>query len=132
MQPDTLVIHSLADAPTYIWLHLAVAVTALLIGLVLLLCGKGTRSHKLLGRLWAILMLTAAISSFFIQGRGRLSLIHVLSVVVLIAIPYGVYSIRTQRLRAHRRTMLITYASLWIAGLFTLLPYRMLGQLIFR
>lgn len=105
---------------------------ALLIGAVLLLRRKGTRSHVWLGRGWAALMVAAALSSFLIQGRGRFSLIHVLSIVVLISVPAAVHFARTRRIRLHRITVTATYRSLCVAGLPTMLPYRMLGQLMFR
>jgi uncharacterized membrane protein len=132
MQPENVVIYSLAEAPLHILVHLAVAVAALVIGAVVLLRRKGTRSHVWLGRTWAALMIASALTSFLIQGRGRFSLIHVLSVVVLISIPMAVHFARTKRIRLHRVTMIATYCSLCITGLFTLLPYRMLGQLLFR
>lgn len=132
MQAATPVIYSLAEAPLHILLHLAVALLALLLGAFVLFRRKGTQSHKLLGRLWAVLMLIAAVSSFFIQARGRFSLIHVLSVVILVVIPYGVYLARSRQMHKHRKTMIAAYLSLCIAGIFTLLPYRMLGQLVFR
>lgn len=132
MQTTPILIYSLADAPPHILFHLSVSIAALLMGAYILLKQKGTQSHKLFGRTWAALMLAAAISSFFIQARGRLSLIHILSVVILIAIPYAIYNARIGRIHAHKRSMLTAYFSLCIAGLLTLLPYRMLGQLIFN
>lgn len=124
-------IHSFADAPWYVCTHLLVALIALLIGIVVLLRRKGTASHKILGWSWVVLMIGAAISSFFIQSSGHLSLIHVLSVVVLISVPRAVIDIRKGNLRGHKIAMISTFAGLVIAGAFTLLPSRMLGQLVF-
>jgi uncharacterized membrane protein len=56
---------------------------------------------------------------------------HVFSVVVLVMVPLAVLHIRRKRVRAHRITMTSVFAGLIIAGAFTLLPYRMLGQLVF-
>lgn len=125
------VIHAFADAPWYVHAHLAVALVALLIGASLLLRRKGTASHKALGWVWVVLMLGAAITSFFIQARGRFSLIHVLSVVILVTVPLGIMHIRRGNVRRHKYTMASAFAGLAIAGAFTLLPYRMLGQLLF-
>jgi uncharacterized membrane protein len=97
----------------------------------LLLRKKGDIVHKSLGRSWVFLMLFTAAVSFLIQARGRLSLIHILSVVVLITVPLGVVHIRSGRVQRHKVTMLSAFAGLAIAGAFTLLPYRMLGQLVF-
>ena len=125
------VIHSLADAPWYVHAHLAVALLALLIGVMVLVRRKGSASHKALGWFWVVLMSIAASTSFLIQARGRLSLIHVLSVVVLIALPLAIVHIKRGNVRAHKISMISAFAGLAIAGAFTLLPYRMLGQLIF-
>jgi uncharacterized membrane protein len=76
-------------------------------------------------------MLATAISSFFIQARGTFSAIHMLSVAVLVSLGYAIWAVRTKRVRGHCIAMICAYTSLCVAGAFTLLPYRMLGQLIF-
>ncbi len=124
-------IHTLAGAPWFIHVHLATALLSLVIGVAILLRRKGDIIHKNLGRLWAALMLFTAALSFLIQARGRFSLIHVLSVAVLISVPVGVMHIRSGRVKRHKITMLSTFAGLAIAATFTLLPYRMLGQFVF-
>jgi uncharacterized membrane protein len=126
-----LTIHSLADAPWHVLAHLAVALLAVVLGTAILLRRKGDATHKAIGWSWVGLMLAAALTSFFIQARGRFSLIHVFSVVVLVMVPLAIVHIRRRRVRAHRVTMISVFAGLVIAGAFTLLPYRMLGQLVF-
>lgn len=130
-QPPPLEIHTLATAPWYVLAHLALALTALAIGTSVLLRRKGDRLHKAMGWAWVCLMLCAALTSFLIHARGRFSLIHVLSVVILVTVPLGVMHIRNKRVRSHRFTMISAFAGLVIAGAFTLLPYRMLGRLLF-
>lgn len=131
MDASALHIHSLSQAPWYLHAHLALALMALLIGGVVLIRRKGTTSHKVMGWCWVLLMLSAALISFFIQARGHLSFIHVLSVVVLVSIPRAILNIRRGDRRGHAIGMVATFAGLAIAGLFTLLPYRMLGTLVF-
>lgn len=57
---------------------------------------KGTRSHKLFGRLWVGLMLAVAISSFWIldirKGAG-FSVIHLLSAWTLVSLALAIYSV---------------------------------------
>lgn len=123
----------LAASPA-ILVHLASTLAALGLGVVMLARRKGTISHKRLGWAWVILMVIAAASSFFITGlnAGRLSPIHILSVVTLIALPWAIYAIRRRNLRSHRWTMIsIFVGGLVVAGIFTLLPGRLLGGLIF-
>ena len=46
-------------------LHVTLASLALAVGGAMLARRKGTRSHKLLGRIWVVLMLAVAASSFW-------------------------------------------------------------------
>lgn len=126
------VIYSFEQAPVHILLHIAAALAAVLLGAVVLYRRKGTAVHRVMGRVWVGLMLVVAVGSFFIQARDRLSLIHILSVVIIVSMVSAVYAVRHNNIRRHKISMRISYASLCVAGLFTLLPYRMLGQLVFR
>jgi uncharacterized membrane protein len=126
-----LEIHSLPNAPWYLLLHLACALLAVVLGAAVLLRRKGDSPHKAMGWSWVCLMITISVTSFFIQARGRFSLIHVLSLVVLVMVPLAIISIRRKRVQAHRYIMSGVLTGLVIAGAFTLLPYRMLGQLVF-
>ena len=125
------VIHSFAEAPAHILFHLFMALCSVLLGAIVLFRRKGNFAHRVLGRVWVLLMLSTAISSFFIQARGTFSAIHLLSAAVLVSMGYAIFAIRRKHVRGHRIAMICSYASLCVAGAFTLLPYRMLGQLIF-
>jgi len=118
-------------------LHLATVVPALLLGPVVLLRRKGDDTHRLLGRIWATLMLVTAISSAFIRTPGAgimgsgFSFIHIFTVWTLINVPLAVRAARQGRIAAHRGMMMGLYAGLVIAGAFTLIPGRLLGSLVF-
>ena len=83
-----------------------------------------------LGRLWGGLMLGAALSSFGLTGLagGTLSPIHLLSVLTLVTLPLAVIDARRGRIAAHRRTMVIIYVSMLVAGAFAFVPGRLLSQ----
>ena len=107
------------------------AVAALALGAAMLAARKGTRLHRFAGRGWVALMLLAALSSFWIRSSGSFSWIHILSVLVPVLLAKGVWYAVTGRISGHRRTMSAVYAGgLVIAGLFTLLPSRLLGQML--
>ncbi len=127
----TPVIHTIDQAPFAILLHLAADLVAVLIGGIVLFRRKGTHTHRMLGRVWVALMLLVAFGSFFIQARGHFSWIHIMSVAIIVSLLSAIYAIRHNNVRRHKINMLIAYTSLCIAGLFTLLPYRMLGKLVF-
>lgn len=48
--------------------------------------------------------------------------------LTLVSLPLSIRDARAGRIAAHRRRMLIVYAALIIAGLFTMLPSRLLGH----
>lgn len=114
--------------------HLAAALLSLLVGALVLARQKGTRSHKLFGRLWVGLMLAVAISSFWIldirKGAG-FSAIHLLSVWTLVSLALAVYFIRRGNVRAHKGFMVGTFLGLAGAGLGALAPGRTLYLFLF-
>lgn len=117
--------------------HLFTAAGAALLGPFILFRRKGDARHKALGRIWASLMLITAISSAFIRTPGAgiagtgFSFIHVFTIWTLINIPLGVWAVRTKRIRMHRGMMAGLYIGLLIAGAFTFIPGRLLGNLMF-
>lgn len=124
----------LLDAPAVIQLHLAAALVALAIGVILLTGVKGTRRHRILGWTWVLAMATTAISSFFIHqiNPGGLSLIHALSGWTLVGLPMAVHAARRHRVEAHRRAMTGMFVGgLVVAGLLTFLPGRLMWAVFF-
>lgn len=99
---------------------------------------KGTQSHRLLGWCWVILMASVALSSIFIRSTHLPNIagftpIHLFTVLVIFALPRAVYAAKTHRIPQHRRLMLGMFVGgLIIAGLFTLLPGRLLGDLLWH
>lgn len=119
---------------TSIWLpiHLAAAVPVVPLGAWVLLRRKGDRLHKLLGRIWAGLMMIVALSSFGLVGMfGHWGPIHILSLAVIIGMPRAVLAARRGYMRGHVRGMAIMYGSAVLAALFAFLPGRMLGMWLF-
>jgi uncharacterized membrane protein len=112
-----------------ILLHTAAALAAMVLGAGMFLARKGTFSHRIAGRGWVSLMLVTAVSSFWIQTKGHFTWIHILSVVVPLLLAAGVVFAVKGNVRGHRRMMTAVYVgALVIAGAFTLLPQRLLGQ----
>jgi uncharacterized membrane protein len=112
-------------------IHVSTVVPAFLLGAPILLMKKGTRLHKLLGRIWAAMMMITAISSFWLSGMtGHIGPIHVFSVVTIASIPWAVYCARTGNIAAHQRAMTGTYIGLLIAGLFSFMPGRLMANLV--
>jgi uncharacterized membrane protein len=120
-----------------IMLHLATVVPALLLGPVVLMRRKGDATHRLLGRVWAVLMLVTAISSAFIRTPGAgiagtgFSFLHAFTVWTLVNVPLAVLAARRGQIARHRGMMTGLYAGLVIAGTFSFIPGRLLASLVF-
>jgi len=118
--------------PPLVLLHIVTALGALVFGGIALTMKKGTTQHRIIGRLWVALMLTTALVSFGIKTHGHYSWIHLLSVVTLVAVSASLYAAVRGRIRAHQRGMRSMYIGLAVAGAFTLLPGRLLGDLVWQ
>ena len=114
-----------------IWIHVLAAVAALGLGATIFLARKGTLLHKVSGRAWAGLMLVTALSTVWIKGNGSYSWIHLLSVGTVIILAGVVYAAMNGRIQRHRQGVIGLYAgSLIVAGLFALMPQRLLGSML--
>ena len=117
-----------------VWAHLGSVMMALPIGIAQLLLPKGTFRHRTMGYIWVGLMLFTALVSFTIHtiNPGGLSPIHIFSVLTLITAPNIVWQARRHNVAKHQRAVLtLMLGALAIAGLFTFLPGRALGTLVF-
>jgi len=112
-------------------IHLGAVLPAVVIGLAQLLRKKGNRPHRVLGWIWVSSMAVAALSSFWIVGmNGRgFSIVHLLSLVVLVNLALAIWFIRRGNVRAHRGFMVGTVLGLLGAGAGALTPGRFLTQL---
>ncbi|KGT73942.1 membrane protein [Bradyrhizobium japonicum] len=125
----------LLEAAPAIPLHAFAAMAAFVLGLVQFAAPKGTLPHRTIGWIWVGLMAVVAASSFWIhQIRlvGPFSPIHLLSIFTLVMLPLAVWRAHTHRVADHRRIMIMTFVgALVIAGLFTLMPGRIMHRVIF-
>ena len=125
----------LLDAAPAIPLHAFAAMAAFVLGTVQLTAPKGTLPHRTLGWIWVILMVMVAGSSFWIHQirlLGPWSPIHLLSIFTLVTLPLGVWMAHRHRVADHRRIMILMFSgALVIAGLFTLMPGRIMHAVVF-
>ncbi|MCP3735543.1 hypothetical protein M9979_11740 [Sphingomonas sp. RP10(2022)] len=123
-----------AGVPGMVWAHIATILVALALAPVILLRPRGDARHRMLGQVWSVAMLLTAALSFGIHlsNPGGFSLIHILSVWVLIQVPILWYTARKHQVARHRRSVrgLVTGALL-IAGFFTFPFDRLLGHWLF-
>jgi uncharacterized membrane protein len=125
------------DKPV-VFLHLVTATAALVLGLVLMSRPKGTRPHRSIGWVWVGLMAVTTLASAFIRDHalpniGGITPIHLFTVLVAFNLPYALWAIRRGHVQAHRSAMKGMFlGGCVLAGLFTLLPGRFLGNLLWH
>lgn len=129
---------SIARLEPVLALHIVSALSALVLGGFILWGRKGNGTHRWMGQTWVGFMGVAALTSVFVGG-GQLpniagfSPIHALTLLVLWQLPQGVLHARRGNIAAHRKTMRSMYiGGCVVAGLFTLLPSRFLGDLLWH
>lgn len=126
---------NLTQLPIATQVHLVSASAALLLGPLALWLPKRTPGHRAAGYGWVLVMLAAAISSLFIHdfrlpNVGGYTPIHGFTAAAFIGIGLGLWHISRRNIARHQRVMRITYASVVVAGLFSLMPTRFLGGLV--
>jgi uncharacterized membrane protein len=123
-------------------IHMTAALLALATGPVALWARKGREQrpklHRAFGYAWVTLMLIAAISAIFIKaGAGPswsgFGFIHLLVPVTLLGLFGAFWFLYKGNINGHRKTMQRLYiGACLVAGIFTLLPGRYLGDLVFK
>lgn len=121
-----------------VFAHLVLALGALVLGAAILLRRKGDRLHRWWGWCWVVLMGGTGMTSAFMRDEllpniAGITPIHLFTVLVAYQLPRGIWHIRHGRVEAHRQTMRGLYlGGCALAGLFTLLPGRFLGTLLWK
>ncbi|MCW0981403.1 DUF2306 domain-containing protein [Agrobacterium sp. BT-220-3] len=125
----------LLDAPFAVQLHVATVTPAAIIGAVVLFFPKGTPLHRLLGKIWVVLMVVTSFSTFFIHELNvfyGFSPIHLMSLFTIYGCLQSVYFARRGDIKRHMRIMQGVYlGGIVIAGGFTFLPGRIMNGVVF-
>jgi uncharacterized membrane protein len=124
----------LFEASFIVQTHVYSAVLSLVLGIWIMFGTKGTRLHKTVGKVWVFALLSTAVSSFWLHGIkliGPFSPIHLLSILAIYSVIRGVQHARAGQIKQHQKAMKgLFYYALIGAGLFTLLPGRLMHQLV--
>lgn len=114
-------------------IHVAAVVPAVPLGAWLMLSRKGTPRHKLLGRIWVMLMVVTALSALFIRqaNDGQFSPIHLFVPLTLFGTWKTVSTIRRGDIAGHHKALIGLYlGALALPGLFSFLPDRLMGTFL--
>jgi uncharacterized membrane protein len=124
----------LLDAAPAIQLHAFAAMIAFAVGVVQLAAPKGTLPHRTIGWIWVVLMTVVSLSSFWIHQLrlwGPWSPIHLISIFTLVTLPLAVWAAHRHAVERHRRAMTgLFFGALVIAGIFTLVPGRIMHAVV--
>lgn len=122
-------------------IHMTAAIGAVATGPIALWARKGRtqhpRLHRAFGYAWVTLMVITAVSAIFIRDFRLPNLngytpIHLLIPVTLFALFGAFWFLVRGNIDGHRKVMQRLYiGACLVAGSFTLLPSRLLGQLLF-
>ena len=121
-------------------IHMAAAIGAVVLGPVALWTRKGRtqrpKLHRAFGYAWVTLMIVTAVSALFIRDFRLPNLagytpIHLLVPATLLSLFGAFWYLARGDIAGHRSTMQKLYLGACLgAGVFTLLPSRYLGQLL--
>ena len=125
----------LLEASPIIIVHAFAAFAAIALGAAQLMLPKGSPRHKVFGMVWVGLMTLIALSSLFIHTIrlwGPFSPIHLLSVFVLLNLPYRGWLAYHGQMRGHGKHMTYNFIfALIVAGIFTFAPGRIMHAVLF-
>lgn len=121
-------------------IHMTAALLAVATGPVALWARRGReqhpRLHRAFGYAWVTLMVITAVSALFIRDWSVPNVagytpIHILVPVTLGSLVAAFVALARRNIAAHRAAMKNLYiAACIVAGLFTLLPQRLLGSML--
>lgn len=122
-----------SHVPAIVWLHLVTIGTALALTPLLMLRRRGDRWHRRLGWAWSVAMFSTAVISIGIRSDdGRLSFIHLFSLLTIVSVPLLVFAARAHKVEKHRSSVRgLIIGALLIAGVLTFIPGRTLGNWMF-
>jgi uncharacterized membrane protein len=140
VQAFTTALHLLMQLTPTIAVHMTAALTAIFLGPAAIWMRHGTvqhpKLHRAFGYAWVTCMVTAAVSAIFIRdfalpNIGGYTPIHLLIPLTLVTLFKAFRFLAQGNIAGHRKSMQGLYiGACLIAGLFTLLPGRYLGDLL--
>ncbi|KAA9010114.1 DUF2306 domain-containing protein [Histidinibacterium aquaticum] len=120
-----------------IQLHLLAALVAVILAPLQIWRDRRDHIHRAGGYVWVTAMAALALTALFIPSFGLAVVgpygpIHILVPITLVGLWRAVCDARAGRIEAHRRGMRsLAFGALGVAGLFTFMPDRIMGQVLF-
>ncbi len=127
----------LFEAPLFIQVHVFAALGGFVLGAIQLLAPKGTLPHRVLGVIWLVLLALVAGTSWMTIWMFeiiRFSPIHILSALTTYGLIGGTIHLfqKGENFKKHARPFRAIFLfGLLIAGAFTLMPGRIMHEVVF-
>ena len=123
---------------TLAYVHFATIAPCFLIGVWMLLRPKGTPVHKVLGKVYVVLISFSAVVAAAMPATlgprlwNHVGFIHLFCVMVFVSVPLAIWGIKHGNVRLHAYTMQgLFFGGILIAGTFALMPGRLLYTWLF-
>ena len=120
------------------YFHLLTIVPCVFIGAYLLIVSKGTKGHRLLGKIYMSLMMITAVTTLFMPAQvgpqflSHFGYLHLFSILTIYSVPTALIAIRKGQVNKHKWKMVLLYfGAIVIAGGFTFVPGRYMYELFF-
>jgi uncharacterized membrane protein len=124
----------LQAAPLSVQVHVAAAMLALVVGVIIFTLPKGTGFHRLLGWTWVSAMIVVAATSVVMIAdmRSGINALHIFTVVTVVSLWSGLTGIRRGDVKRHAGAMAGLYiGGLIIAGITAFIPGRTMWHVVF-
>jgi len=122
---------ALAAAPVATLIHASAILVLVITGWILLALPKGNRRHRQLGWTWVTGMVLMGLSSIAVPHGDSWVAAYAGGGSALVLLGFGVYFVRTGRVRNHARTMAMLMIALVLMTLLAFLPGRLLHEVFF-
>ncbi|WP_290700669.1 DUF2306 domain-containing protein [Lacinutrix sp.] len=123
---------------TLMFMHLFTILPAFVLGTISFILKKGTTLHKVLGRVYMVLMLFTALVTLFLPAAvgptlfNHFGWIHFFSFLTIYTVPTAYTAIKKGNIKVHKHKMIgLYFGALIIAGAFTFMPGRYLHSVFF-
>jgi uncharacterized membrane protein len=142
----------LFEAPALVQFHAYLAIGGVLLGGIQLFAPKGSIPHRAVGWVWVFLVALMIVTAFMNHdilsfgpfspkiccrdftcrlGSTKCGSIHILSVFVLLMLPFAILQARLLNVVRHRQAMIILMAIMVLGAGFTFLPTRIMHAVAF-
>jgi uncharacterized membrane protein len=120
-----------STAPLATRIHSVAILTLVITGWGMLALPKGDRRHRLLGWTWVGGMTAMGLSSLAVPHGDSWVAAYAGGASALVLMGYGVYAVRRHKLRNHGRTMAMLMIALVLMTMLSLLPGRLMHEVLF-